>query len=62
MYFMVSYCGPDVQCLVFEVIKITDGKQRLGREADDSSSTKVVYKNTWRFYLHYLPPCAFMES
>jgi len=55
------YCYQHVPCSVFGVIKITDGKQRgLGRKADDSS-TKVVNKNTWRFYLHYLPPCAFME-
>ena len=33
-----------------------DGKQRLGLEADDSSSTNVVIKNMWRFPLHHLPP------
>ena len=60
--YIYIYCYQNVQCSVFEVTKITDGKKQLGREADDSSSTKVVYKNTWRFYLHYLPPCAFMES
>jgi len=58
---LYTYCYQNMQCSVIEQIEITDGKQRLGREADDLSSTKVVMKNTWMLYLHYLPTCAFME-